>query len=131
MYNECLKQLNKTQDELITLRKKAGGSNLTTQNRQTMTSGNMMAHKLSKSTSTSNANSGDSTAIYSQLVSCDDDGSYFELDNLNQSNNNNNNYRPNNNNQMYSSWMSANTSSFAAELFTSLARDYRAKNSNL
>lgn len=101
-YNECLKQLNKTQDELSSLRKKSTPSGAM-QNRQTSMTG--LTRQMSKSTNTNNNNNNCSQL----MTSCEFDDSSLSC------------HEP-------VEYVRGNSNSLATELFCSLARDYRAKN---
>ena len=118
-YNECLSLLGKTQEELSMLRRK-----------------NPSKRIMSKSTSVcSNMNlimsANDTSSIMDiESDSCEDCNA--------ASNNTKNNHNQNaiglrTSSSLFSPWMSTsnNNSSLAAEVFSSLAKDYRTKNSTM
>lgn len=102
-YNECLQLLSKSHEEISILRRKSNSN--------------------AKRTSTSNTNQ-QNLIDSSSLTSYDFDES-SDLDSSL--------FKPSSKSSLYSPWMSiqTNTNSLASEVFTSIAKDYRIKNSNL
>ena len=111
-YNECLKQLNKTEEELVLLRKK---TNTTPTPQTSAAAASATAHQMhNRQTSTSQILAS-MKSLSTQQTSCEDEESSF-ADMIES-------------NAVISTRMTAaNSNSFATELFCSLARDYRAKN---
>ena len=98
-YNECLRILSKTQEELNQLRKK---------------------HSKPRTSSTYNPQN---ISIEHSITFDSDESIQICNSNLNSANLARN--------LTYSSWMPSNSNSLASEVFCSLAKDYRAKNSSL
>lgn len=133
-YNECLQILNKTQEELNFLRRRSSPTTSRAAKTLTRSQGPVSTVNINSQLNSSNS---DESAL-STLI-CDDDFSLpNELDSSFYSSSHK--YRTssrhkNNHGAMYSPWMptsSINTNnSLAAEVFSTIAKDYRMKNSNL
>jgi chromosome segregation ATPase len=115
-YNECLSLLNKTQEELAQLRRKAGsgGRSLTA---KTAASIHSEDEKLASR----------EAATASSVYIDDDETSTYDLETS---------FKPsvflnNKHSSMYSPWMTTNSNSLAAELFSSMAKEFRFQNTNM
>jgi hypothetical protein len=107
-YNECLSLLGKTQEELYSLRKK-----------------NPSRRNMSKSASAaSNVTMINSSSLNADIEE-DDDGFNNERNNIS------NNIGLRTSSSLFSPWMPTSNTSLAAEVFSTLAKDFRSKNSTL
>ena len=106
-YNECLKVLTRTQEELSSLRKK-----------------NVSSKQRNTATLSTSINNMQNVNIESSSVVCDDE----TIEPIGATSARS---RQAKGSSMYSAWIPPNSNSLATEVFCSLAKDFRSKNSNL